>query len=99
MQPTSHHVGFDQARLQRLNQWMQRYIEAGKFAGSSVLIYRNGREVFFNAAGMRNCESGQRFERDTVVRLYSMTKPVTTVALMLLVEKGFCHLDLSLIHI
>ncbi|MGB0557040.1 MAG: serine hydrolase domain-containing protein [Paracoccaceae bacterium] len=93
MQPTSHHVGFDQARLQRLNQWMQRYIEAGKFAGSSVLIYRNGREVFFNAAGMRNCESGQRFERDTVVRLYSMTKPVTTVALMLLVEKGLCHLD------
>ena len=93
MQPTSHHVSFDQARLQRLNQWMQRYIEAGKFAGSSVLIYRNGREVFFDAAGMRNCESGQKFERDTVVRLYSMTKPVTTVALMLLVEKGLCHLD------
>ena len=72
MKPTSHQVGFDQARLLRLNQWMKRYVEDGKFAGSSVLIYRNGREVFFNAAGMRNCESGQGFERDTVVRLLSL---------------------------
>ena len=85
--------GFDPSKLQRLRYWMEAYVEAGKFAGSSLLINRNRCEVFYNAAGLRNRESEKRFERDTVVRLYSMTKPVTTVALMMLVEKGLCHLD------
>ncbi len=85
--------GFDPSRLQRIRHWMQVYVEVGKFSGSSVLINRNGNEVFFNAEGLRNRERSERFERDTVVRFYSMTKPVTTVALMILVEKGLCHLD------
>ncbi len=93
MTTTSYLNGFDPSRLQRLRHWMQAYVEVGKFPGSSVLINRNGYEVFYNAAGLRDRKSGECFERDTVVRLYSMTKPVTTVALMILVEKGLCHLD------
>ena len=93
MTSTSYLNGFDPLRLQRLKLWMQTYVASGKFAGSSVLINRRGREVFYSAAGLRNCETGKPFNRDTVVRLYSMTKPVTSVALMMLVERGLCVLD------
>lgn len=85
--------GFDQSRLQHIRDWMQSYVDARKFAGSSLLIARGGDEVFFHAAGQRNREKNLPFERDTVVRLYSMTKPVTTVALMMLAERGLFHLD------
>ncbi len=72
---------------------MDRYVEARKYPGSSVLIARGGEEVFFHATGTRNVEAGLPFTRDTVVRIYSMTKPVTSVALMMLAEKGLFHLD------
>lgn len=85
--------GFDTERLDRIRNWMQGYVDASKFAGCSMLIARGSEEVFFHAAGERDCENGLPFERDTVVRLYSMTKPVTSVALMMLVEKGLFHLD------
>ena len=93
MTTTSYLNGFDLSRLKRLSHWMQAYVDEAKFSGSAILINRNGHEVFFDATGLRNRESGELFERDTVVRLYSMTKPVTTMALMILVEKGLCHLD------
>lgn len=89
----SHHHGFDRARLDRLKVWMERYVDERKYAGSSLLIRRGGQEVMFHAAGMRAMETGQPFERDTVARIYSMTKPVTSVALMMLVERGLLHLD------
>lgn len=85
--------GFDPARLDRIGGWMARYVEERKYPGSSVLIARGGAEVFFNATGKRNIEAGLPFTRDTVVRIYSMTKPVTSVALMMLAERGLFHLD------
>lgn len=83
----------DKARLERLRDWMQGYVDAQKFAGSSLLIRQEGEEAFFHAAGLRDREAGLPFGRDTVVRLYSMTKPVTSVALMMLAEKGLFHLN------
>jgi len=83
----------DQARLNYLKDWQQRYVDQRKFAGSSVLINRGGHEVFFNAVGQRNIEEDLPFTRDTLVRIYSMTKPVTSVAVMILVERGLVHLD------
>ncbi|WP_372885565.1 serine hydrolase domain-containing protein [Shimia sp.] len=85
--------GLDPQRLGRLRDWMQSYVDARKFAGSSLLIARGGDEVFFHAAGLRDREAGLPFERDTLARIYSMTKPVTTVALMMLMERGLFHLD------
>lgn len=85
--------GFDRAALNRLSSWQDRYVSERKYAGSSVLIHRHGKEVFFNASGQRNIAAGLPFERDTVVRLYSMTKPITSVAIMMLVEQGLFHLD------
>ena len=85
--------GFDPARLDRIASWMDRYVEERKFPGSSVMIVAGGDEIYFNAAGQRNIEAGLAFERDTVARIYSMTKPVTSVAIMMLAELGLFHLD------
>ena len=79
-------LGFDRARLDRIGDWMARYVAQGKYAGSSVLIKRGGQEVYHHAAGLP-------FQRDTVVRIYSMTKPVTAVAVMMLLKQGFFSLD------
>ncbi|WP_353402008.1 serine hydrolase domain-containing protein [Pseudophaeobacter arcticus] len=83
----------DKTRLENLKQWQQRYVDERKYAGSSLLINRGGVEQYFHAAGRRNLEDNLDFTRDTLVRIYSMTKPVTSVALMMLAEKGLFHLD------
>lgn len=85
--------GFDTARLNRIKPWMQRYVDERKYPGSSVLIKRHGDEVLFNATGQRNIKENLAFERDTVARIYSMTKPVTSVALMMLLEQGLFPLE------
>ncbi len=90
------HPRFDTDRLDRIATWMQSYVDSRKFAGASVLIAQGGQEVFFHAAGQRNIAADLPFERDTVARIYSMTKPVTSVALMMLAEHGLLHLDAPL---
>ncbi len=85
--------GFDTDRLDRIAPWMQGYVDARKYPGCAVLIHRNGQEVYYADCGRRNVEDDLPFERDTVARIYSMTKPVTSVALMTLVERGLAHLD------
>jgi CubicO group peptidase (beta-lactamase class C family) len=85
--------GFCPERLQNIRTWQQRYVDERKYAGSSVLIHRHGNEAFFNAVGLRNIEENLPFTRDTSVRIYSMTKPITSVAIMMLAEKGLFHLD------
>lgn len=85
--------GFDSGRLDHIRSWMDGYVADRKYAGSSVLIARGGDVVFDYATGERSVEDDTPFERDTVARIYSMTKPVTTTALMMLAEKGLFHLD------
>ncbi|MCA0926998.1 serine hydrolase domain-containing protein [Ruegeria profundi] len=87
---------FEPSRLNRISDWMKRYVDERKYAGSSLLIKHNGQEVFFSAYGKRSIEHDLPFQRDTLVRIYSMTKPVTTVALMMLAERGLFHLDAQL---
>lgn len=79
---------FDAERLNNIKLWMQRYVKEGKYSGSSVLIHSGTQEVFFHQAGCRHLDRNLPFARDTIARIYSMTKPVTSVALMMLVEKG-----------
>ncbi|MEP1352952.1 MAG: serine hydrolase domain-containing protein [Tateyamaria sp.] len=83
----------DAARLERIRDWADTYIAARRFAGMSVLILQEGQEVFFDARAVRDVEDGLPFARDTVARIYSMTKPITSLALMTLVEEGRLHLD------
>ncbi len=85
--------GFDSARLNRIADWMQSYVDQRKYPGCSVLIRRSGDEVYYHDCGLRDLESGAPFSRDTVARIYSMTKPVTSVAIMMLAERGLFHMD------
>ncbi|HCX76495.1 MAG TPA: serine hydrolase, partial [Algoriphagus sp.] len=59
---------------------------AGNVAGISALVYEKGEEVYFNAFGYADREAGVPMDRNTIVKIYSMTKPVTGVALMSLYE-------------
>lgn len=83
----------DQARLEHIRSWQKGYVDQRKYAGSSLLINQAGEEKLFHAVGRRNVEENLSFTRDTLVRIYSMTKPVTSLAVMILAEKGLFHLD------
>ncbi|WP_147104974.1 serine hydrolase [Tateyamaria sp. syn59] len=86
----------DPARLSRIQTWAEAYVRAKKFAGLSVLIHQHGKEVLFAQSGVRDLDSAAPFERDTLARIYSMTKPITSLILMMLVEEGRLHLDAPL---
>lgn len=83
----------DLERLDRISLWMDRYVAERKYAGCSALVFHGGREVYFGATGKRSLEQDQPFERNTIARIYSMTKPITSVAIMMLAERGLFHLD------
>ncbi|HUS55721.1 MAG TPA: serine hydrolase domain-containing protein [Thermohalobaculum sp.] len=85
--------GFDPARLARIRSWMQGYVDTQKFPGALTLIARRGTVVYCDWVGLRDVERGLPWQRDTLARFYSMTKPITSTALMMLYEQGLCHLD------
>ena len=86
-------LGFDPARLSRIKPWIERHTAAGRWPGGAVLIARHGELAYFDCAGQRDIEAKQPWTRDTIVRIYSMTKPITAVALMMLYEEARVHLD------
>jgi CubicO group peptidase (beta-lactamase class C family) len=71
--------------LDRIGAWMRGYVERGELPGASVLLARDGEILFADACGLRDVEAGHPVERDTVFRIYSMTKPITSVAALQLV--------------
>ena len=86
-------LGFDAARLGRIDDWMARYVDSGKLPGAAVCILRRGEVAWRARAGMRDVDAGAPWTDDTLVRIYSMTKPVATVGLMTLYEEGLFRLD------
>ncbi|GLQ06128.1 serine hydrolase domain-containing protein [Sneathiella chinensis] len=86
-------LGFCKQRLENITDWMKRYVEAGKLPGAQTLVMREGEVVYSNWTGYRDVERAQDWTGDTIARFYSMTKPITSVALMTLYEKGLFHLD------
>ena len=86
-------LGFDTSRLARIKPWMQRYVDGGLIPGAATLIARGGEFAYFDCAGWSDVEAGKTWQRDTIARIYSMTKPVTAVALMMLYEEARVHLD------
>lgn len=82
--------------LGRIAPWMQSYVGDAKLAGSSVLIQKSGSEAYFHAVGVRDIDQSAAFDRDTIARIYSMTKPITSFVLMMLIEEGKTHLDAPL---
>jgi CubicO group peptidase (beta-lactamase class C family) len=86
-------VGLSTERLTRVSQWLDRQITSQRLAGASVLLSRRGKVAFFEAVGQSDREVDKSFDEDTIVRIFSMTKPVTTVAAMMLYEEGLFQLD------
>lgn len=80
----------------RIDSTLKSFIDSGKTAAVSALIFEKGKEVYFNAYGYADREANKPIDRNTIVRIFSMTKPVTGVALMTLYEKGLFQLDDSL---
>ena len=83
----------DGAARARIDSTLRAFVASGTVAGVSALIHEQGREVYFNAFGMADRERGRPMARDAIVQIFSMTKPVTGVALMTLVEQGKVALD------
>lgn len=86
-------VGLASTRLARISHWMQHQVDAQRLPGLSVLVHRRGEVAFFDATGMMDVEAVKPVTADTIFRIYSMTKPITSVAAMMLFEEGRFHLD------
>jgi CubicO group peptidase (beta-lactamase class C family) len=86
-------VGMSSPRLARIAEHWQRYIDAGKLAGTLTLIARRGHVVYFEPQGHLEIERRRPMAPDALFRIYSMTKPIASVGLMMLCEQGRCQLD------
>jgi CubicO group peptidase (beta-lactamase class C family) len=85
--------GISSARLQRLHDFLNRTTAADGYLGGVALVARNGRIVDWQAYGFRDLARKDPMRRDAIFRIYSMTKTVTSVAVMMLVEQGKLSLD------
>ena len=81
-------VGFDPSRLARIDRHLDRYVEAGLLPGWQLVIARDGEIAHAATSGLRDVEAGLPVEPDTLWRIYSMTKPIASVAAMSLWEEG-----------
>jgi CubicO group peptidase (beta-lactamase class C family) len=87
-------VGLSSARLARLDEVMQRrYVDGGYLPGLLTYVYRQGQLVHAGICGHMDLERGKPMREDAIFRIYSMSKPITAVALMMLVEEGLIGLD------
>ncbi|MGZ5921358.1 MAG: serine hydrolase domain-containing protein [Rhizomicrobium sp.] len=86
--------GFDPRRLQRMDEAIARnYVETGAIPGALTMVWRKGELVWRSTSGMIDLGRGLPVREDSIFRLYSMTKPITAVALLMLMEEGQIGLD------
>jgi len=86
-------VGLSTERLGRIAAHFNRYVDEGLIPGYIVLIARRGRAAYLHCYGARDVEACIPVEEDSIFRIYSMTKPITSVGLLMLYERGMLHLD------
>jgi CubicO group peptidase (beta-lactamase class C family) len=86
-------AGLSTAGLARIDAYIKNEIDQNKIPGAVMLIERNGKTVYFNSFGVRDPGTKVPMTPDTIFRIYSMSKPITTVAAMMLVEEGRLQLD------
>jgi len=86
-------LGLSKDKLNAMEDFFKdKYIQKGKLAGIQTLVARKGKVIHFESSGLRDVENNKKIEKDTIFRIYSMTKPITSVALMQLFEKGLFQL-------
>jgi CubicO group peptidase (beta-lactamase class C family) len=86
-------AGMSTERLQRIHQAMERHIEAGEISGAVTLVARHGKIVHFQAHGLMDLDTGTFMRPDAIFRIASMTKPITGVAVMMMIEEGKIRLN------
>jgi CubicO group peptidase (beta-lactamase class C family) len=86
-------VGLSAPRLERISAHLQRYIDAGKVAGTLTLVARQGQIAYCEPQGHLELERTRPMQHDSIFRIYSMSKPITSVGLMMLYEQGLLQLD------
>ncbi|MCK8786851.1 beta-lactamase family protein [Roseomonas sp. NAR14] len=86
-------VGLSSRQLARVDAWRERLVAEGKLAGATTLVMRRGKVAHLGCSGLADLARGTPMAPDTLLRIYSMTKPLTSVALMLLYEEGLFQLD------
>lgn len=91
--PRSASGSFSQEKLARVGDYIRNEISTGKIPGAIMLIQRHGKPVYFENFGVRDVATGLPMTSDTIFRLYSMSKPITSVAAMMLVDDGKLRLD------
>lgn len=85
MQRAPERAGFCAERLERITDHLDKhYIQPGKIAGCQTLVARHGQVAYFQSQGLMDRERGKPMADDTIFRIYSMTKPIASVALMTL---------------
>lgn len=84
----AHELGFSEQRLGRISTKMQHYVDAGKIAGSINLVARRGQVVYLEPFGFQDLASKTPMVEESIFRIFSMTKPVTMLACMMLYEQG-----------
>ena len=85
-------VGMSTSRLGRIAPVMQRWVDDGKIPGALTMIAREGRLAHFEKVGMQDVATAKPLEFDTIFRIYSMTKPIASIAVMMLYEEGHFQL-------
>jgi CubicO group peptidase (beta-lactamase class C family) len=92
--PSPEAAGMSRAALERIDRHLkQRYIDAGRFPGTQLVVYRRGQIAHCSTQGFADLKRQVPIRDDTIFRIYSMTKPITSVAFMMLVEQGLVALD------
>src|ERR1700716_3517895 len=91
--PSPASASFSRAKLARAGDYIRNEIATGKIPGAVLLIQQHGRPVYFEKFGVRDVATRLPMTADTIFRLYSMSKPITSVAAMMLVEDGKLRLD------
>jgi CubicO group peptidase (beta-lactamase class C family) len=91
--PNPEAVGISAERLKRINELMQRHIDAGSFSGSVTLVARNGRIAHLAAQGLMDIETQKPMAPNALFRIMSMTKPVVGVATLMMIEEGKVRLN------
>ncbi|MBN9795117.1 serine hydrolase [Pseudonocardia sp. TMWB2A] len=85
-------VGLDPARLARIDSHFRRYVDDGRLAGATIAVARHDRLAHLTHLGVRDLDSAAPVTDDTLWRIYSMTKPITSVAVLMLAERGALEL-------
>lgn len=83
----------DLNRLNIINRIMQEMVDKGFASGASTLVIKDGREIFYGEAGLIDIENGKPHRRDSILRLYSMSKPITAATAMAAIEDGFIDVN------